>query len=309
MKKILCVIRVSTEKQEMESQKSEMLQFCKSKGFKENEIQWIEAAGASARKLNKKYREMIDSIKSTILGSDTINAVALWHLNRLGRVDTVLTEMKNWFINNHVQVYVKEPSMTLLDEDGTVNNGTEIAWSIFATMIKQDTHELFAKFERGRNRNRKEGKFNGGAFGALFGYQVDENGYIVPNAEEAKLINEIFTDYASGKYSIRSLAKEYRDRGITQRDGRKITDMWLAKLVQNTAYIGYSKETERKYPIIVDAELWDKVKEVREGKDLGIRKTKESKNINLAIKLLKCKDCGHNYCATRDKYTCYARAI
>lgn len=309
MKKILSVIRVSTVKQETESQKQEMLHFCKSKGFKESEIAWIEASGASARKLNKKYLDMIDSIKSTILGSDSIKSVALWHLNRLGRVDTVLTDMKNWFIDNGIQVYVKEPSMTLLNEDGTVNSGTEIAWSIFATMIKQDTNELMAKFERGRNANRIEGKFNGGAFGAMYGYEVDNNGYIVPCSEEVKLINQIFTDYASGKYSIRSLAKEYRDRGITQRDGRKITDMWLGRLIQNTAYIGYNEETGREYKPIVDKELWESVKAVREGKDLGIRKTKESKNVNIAVKILKCKECGHNYVATREKYTCYKRIM
>ncbi len=322
MKKILCVIRTSTERQETESQRAEMLTFCKSKGFKENEIEWLEASGASARKLNKKYIEMIESIKSTLIGSD-IKAIALWHLNRLGRVDSVLSEMKNWFIDNKIQVYVKEPSMTLFNEDGSVNNGTEIAWSVFATMIKQDTKELMAKFERGRNSNREKGKYNGGAFGALYGYEVDENGYIIPNADEAKAINEIYNEYVSGKYSIRSLAKELRERGIKQRDGRKITDMWLAKVLSNSAYIGHrkyivvgkdekgekvKKEFERYYYPIIDAELWLKVEKIRKENDLKIR-TKETKNCRLATKILKCRYCGHNYVATRDKYTCYKRVM
>lgn len=323
MKKILCVIRVSTEKQETESQKSEMLTFIKSKGFKENEIEWIETAGASARKLNKKYLEMVEAIKSTILNSESIKTVALWHLNRLGRVDTVLTEFKNFFIQNKIQVYIKEPSLTLFEENGTVNASTEIVWSLFATLIKLDTEELMGKLARGRNQNRVNGKFNGGAFGALYGYDVDDNGYIVPCAEEVELINQIFNDYAKGIYSVRTLAKEYRDRGITQRDGRKITDMWVSKLLENTAYTGHrkyivtqrengkttKKEFERDYPIIVDIELFDKVKAIREGKDLGIRKTKEYRNTNLAVKLLKCKECGHNYIATRDKYSCYQRTM
>lgn len=304
-KKILCVIRVSTDRQEMESQKLEMLDFCKSKGFRENSIEWLEAQGASARKLNKKYRQMIDDIKNYCT-SGGIKNVALWHLNRLGRVDSVLTDMKNFFIETQTQVYVKEPTLTLLNEDGSVNSGTEIAWSIFATMIKQDTSELIAKLNRGREQNRKEGKWNGGANGALYGYCVDENGYIVPEPHEVKLINDLFRDYASGKYSIRALAKEYRDRGITQRDGKKITDMWLAKLVKNETYIG--KNELRKYRPIVPIDLWEKVERIRKENDLKIR-TKESKNVNLAVKILKCKECGHNYVATRDKYTCYKRVM
>ena len=323
MKKILCVIRVSTEKQETESQKSEMLTFIKSKGFRENEIEWIETAGASARKQNKKYLEMVEAIKTTILGSESIKTVALWHLNRLGRVDTVLTDFKNFFIQNKIQVFIKEPSLTLFGENGTVNASTEIVWSLFATLIKLDTEELMNKLARGRNQNRVNGKFNGGAFGALYGYEVDDNGYIVPCSEEVELINQIFNDYAKGIYSIRTLAKEYRDRGITQRDGRKITDMWVSRLLENTAYTGHrkyivsqrengkitKKEFERDYPIIIDEDLFNKVKLIREGKDLGIRKTKEYRNTNLAVKLLKCKECGHNYVATRDKYTCYKRAM
>ena len=55
MKKILAILRVSTEEQEIESQKVELGTFIKSKGFGDEEIEWLEAKGASARSLNKKY--------------------------------------------------------------------------------------------------------------------------------------------------------------------------------------------------------------------------------------------------------------
>ena len=51
-KTILCIIRASTEKQETESQKKELVDYCKAKGFVEDEMAFIEVAGASARKLN-----------------------------------------------------------------------------------------------------------------------------------------------------------------------------------------------------------------------------------------------------------------
>ena len=307
MKKILAIIRTSTERQETESQRAEVKDFCISKGFREKDIVFIESVGASARKMNTKYLQMLENIKETILNDKDIKAVAMWHLNRLGRVEKCLLEMKDFFIANKVQVYIKEPALTLFNDDMTINNGTEIAWSIFATMVKQDTNELMQKLERGRKNNRKSGKFNGGAYGALYGYMVDESGYIVPNAEEVEILTNIFNMYASGKYSVRSLTKELNERGILKR-GHKFTESTLVQNLSNTAYIGYSKKTDRKYPIIIDKELFEKVAKIRKENDLNI-KTKESKNINLAIKLLKCRHCGHNYIATRKKYTCYKHVM
>ena len=304
--KILAVIRVSTERQETESQKNDVKDFCINKGFKEQDIIFIEAIGASARKLNKKYLEFLETIKNTILADSNIKAVAMWHLNRLGRVEKCILEMKEFFINNKIQVYVKEPSMILLDENGEVNSSAEIIWSVFATMIKQDTAELMHKTERGRKRNREIGKFNGGAYGALYGYMVDDNGFVVPNPQEATQLNDIYKMYASGKYSIRSLVKELNERGWNIR-GRKYTDCNLSKQLTNTAYIGYSKTTERKYHPIIDESLWQQVERVRNENNLDI--SKESKNVHLAIKILKCKHCGHNYVATRDKYTCYQHVM
>lgn len=302
-KKILAIVRVSTTQQETESQHIEVENFCISKGYKKQDIIFIEAKGASARKLNKVYLDFLQSIKDTIKGNQDIKAVAMWHLNRLGRVEKCLLEMKDFFIENQVQVYIKEPSLTLLNDDGTINNGTEIAWSVFATMVKQDTKELFAKFERGRENNRRNGKYNGGAFGALYGYMVNDEGYIIPNPTEAAQVNDIYNMYASGKYSIRSLVKELKERGVTFR-GRKVTENNISKMLVNTAYIGFSSVSERKYHPIISESLWQKVESVRKLNDLQI-KTKESKNTHLAIKLLKCQHCGHNYTATKNMYICY----
>ena len=53
MKKILAILRVSTEKQELESQKLELGTYLKTKGFQDKEIQWLEAKGASARMVKR----------------------------------------------------------------------------------------------------------------------------------------------------------------------------------------------------------------------------------------------------------------
>lgn len=309
MKTILCVIRTSTEEQETASQKKEMLEFCISRGFKEEDIEWIEVAGASARKQNEKYVQMIALIKSTILNNPDIKNCALWHLNRLGRVDSILVEMKNWFIENHIQVYVKNPSLTLLNSDGSVNSGTEIAWGLFATMVKQDTEEIFAKMRRGKKRNSEQMKFNGGCE-TRFGYRVDNSGYIVPDVKESKLVKLIYDEYVTGKWSAIKLAKELKSRGIKQRNDKDITWIFVSKVLSDTAYIGYTDndnaKSHRKFTPIIDQDIWEKVKMIREN-HIFKRTSKESKRTSFGVGVLKCSCCGSHYIANDKYYVCYKK--
>ena len=55
MAKVLCIVRSSTEAQEIESQKKELIEFCKTKGFADGDMLFIEAQGASARVLKRSY--------------------------------------------------------------------------------------------------------------------------------------------------------------------------------------------------------------------------------------------------------------
>lgn len=309
MKTILCVIRTSTEEQETASQKKDMLEFCISRGFKEEDIEWIEVAGASARKQNEKYVQMIALIKSTILNNPDIKNCALWHLNRLGRVNSILVEMKNWFIENHIQVYVKNPSLTLLNSDGSVNSGTEIAWGLFATMVKQDTEEIFAKMRRGKKRNSEQMKFNGGCE-TRFGYRVDNSGYIVPDVKESKLVKLIYDEYVTGKWSAIKLAKELKSRGIKQRNDKDITWIFVSKVLSDTAYIGYTDndnaKSHRKFTPIIDQDIWEKVKMIREN-HIFKRTSKESKRTSFGVGVLKCSCCGSHYIANDKYYVCYKK--
>ena len=308
MKKILAVIRESTEQQEIESQKKELTEFCISKGFKVEEIEYIAEKGASARKVNKKYLQMLEDIKTTLITKD-IKCCAFWHLNRLGRVKSKIDEMQEWFVKNKIQVYIKNPELTLLNDDGTVNAGAEIAWGIYGVMVKQETDEMFEKMKRGKRRNSETKKFNGGSGKVVrFGYMLDENNYIVPNPEEVELVHLIYNEYLTGKYSAVTLAQELNERGIAQR-GKKITDFFISKVINTTAYIGYTKGklSNRKFTPIITKEMYDKCKEIRNTKNTNGTATKESKHTALCVKLIKCSECGNNFIKNNNRYVCYHR--
>ena len=295
-KTILCIIRASTTAQETESQKRELVDFCKTKGFVEDEMEFIEVAGASARKLNKEYLQMLDDIKSTILTTPTIKTVALWHLNRLGRVKKCLTDMENFFVENQIQLYVKNGFDTpLLDENGKETLGASIAFSVYSAMVEEETKEMFAKMKRGKDRNREQGIYVGGQL--KYGYSIGETKHLIINEDEAAIVRLIYELYATGKYSIYKLVDELNSRGVTKK-GQHITFNIVRNCLADDSYYN------GKLPLI-DKELYDKCAAIKE-EAVPIKRTRESQNVNFAVGLLKCH-CGRNYINMDRSYTCYGK--
>lgn len=287
-KKILCVLRTSTMQQEIDSQKADMLGYLLSQGYKNDEIEWLISKGASARKASKAYLQMLEQIKSIIISSTTIKCCAVWHLNRLGRIGKYLDEMKNWFIDNHIQLLCKNPEITLLNADGSYNMANNIVFSVFASTIPAETEETMGKLKRGRDYLRQQGLWTGEPL--KFGFTHDSSRHIVENLEEMKIVKIIYDEYATGKYSMHSLYLELASRGI------EVSEWLIQKILTNNIYNVY-----------VGDELWEKCKLVREGK--YSMTTKEYKNCYLALKVLKCANCGSNYVTNSGHYVCYRKKL
>lgn len=303
--KILAVLRASTVKQELDSQKEEMEKFCHSKGF--DEIEWIAVKGASARKANKEYLQMLEDIKSTILNSG-ISTVAFWSLDRLGRIESYIMIMKEWFIQHKVQVYVNNPSLTLLNDDGTQNAGASIAWSVFASIVAFETDELMKKMRRTKTMNAKHNKFNGG-LDVKVGYTVNDERYIIVDEEDEgyKLVQLIFNEYSTGNYSTVSLYQELKSRGVTKPNGKPLTARYITKILSDESYIGGKAKdvvTERTYTPIISQEIWDKCNSIKSGNLKGDA-SKQVKHQHFGIKIIKCPCCGGNFVANTKHYRCW----
>lgn len=300
MGKVLIFIRTSTEIQELEEQKKEMVDFVKSYGYNDGDYVILEEKGASAIKLNDKYMDMINTINKYI-NDGIIDCVAVWHINRLGRNDRILIDLKNIFIDNKIQFICKNPSIVLLNDDGSVNQGAELAFSLFATMVKQDMEEKKAKFKRTKKANAKKGKYNGGV-NIRYGYSVDDNGYFVINEEEANIVRTIFELYSENKYSAKSLQKEMASRGIVF-DKQKIIN-----ILSSDAYCGREQKdwNDRVYPPIISEYLFDLCNQIRNGNKIITRRG--DKQV-LGGKLIKCVECGGTFTSNSKAYTCCRHSV
>lgn len=278
MAKVILLVRVSTAQQEVEAQRNELVELALADGFKHEDMVIIEGVGASAIKLNDLYLQQMDELYDTIESGD-IDAVYAWEISRIGRDEVVLMTFKNFLIEHKVQLVVKNPSLRLLNNDGTVNNGIELAFSLFATMSKQEMAVKKERFKRSKAKNKAEGKFTGGKI--KFGYKLSSNKYFEIDPEKSAVIVEIFNRYINGA-SQYELVEDMISRGYLVKNYNRITtSKTVGYWLRDTAYIG-----QNNYPRIIDDETFNKAQE-----RLQIRhKEHHSKHILFAKGLVKNKN-------------------
>lgn len=300
-------VRVSTNKQEVESQKEDLVRLAKREGFKEDNLITIEAFGASAVKEDELYLKEKDKLINYLETDKDITTVFIWEVSRLARQEDTFHTLKRYFTNNRIQLVVYNPYMKLLEKNEkgelVLDEKVTYAFSMLASQAAAESRIRAARTSRGRERNTKAGKFNGGKVRGLFGYTVNDEGYIIPFPKEATVVKLIFKEYATGKYSVKGLAKELRDRGYTLREGKKITDNNLNFILANPTYAGLNPNLH--YEALITEKLYKKVEGIRKRNTLGISVSKESKYTHLATQLLKCKHCGYSYTYSNHKYICY----
>lgn len=290
--KALAILRVSTTSQTLDEQKDELVSFLQGQGY--DEIIPLEAVGASAIKMDDKYLELVDRVKSAIIQDTSIKAAGVWELSRLGRNEIILFQFKEFFIQHGIQFICKQPYMRLLEDDGSVNAGMELAFSLYATMAKQEMQEKKARFKRAKKGMAQRGEYVGGHV-VPYGYKVEGREYVV-NEDEAKVIRLAFELYRSGNYSASSLAKELDERGYS------ITDRKISRMLAYRGYLGESVgELGTCFPPIVSKELFDACQEVREENKLNMR---SGDRIILGAKIIRCPSCGAICTSNSKHYVC-----
>ncbi len=244
MAKVILLVRTSTVRQEIESQKNELIQLAKSDNWTEEEMIIIEGVGSSAIKLNKLYLEQLDELYETIDNND-IAAVYAWEISRIGRNEEILMHFKNYLIERKTQLVIKNPSLRLLNNDGSVNNGVELAFSLFATMSKQEMVIKQERFKRAKERNKAEGKFTGGRI--KIGYQLTKDKHFA-EGEDADVVRKVFNMYLEENGSCSSIYRHLSALGYFKPFHRNASgSKQIARLLSDRAYVG-----DGLYPRLID---------------------------------------------------------
>lgn len=249
MAKAILLVRVSTTRQEIETQTQELVDYAIADGWKQKDLIIIEGVGASAIKLNDIYLHEMEQLYKTIEENE-IGAVYAWEISRIGRNEEILMKFKNFLIKHNVQLVIKNPSLRLLNADGSVNAGVELAFSLFATMSKQEMELKQERFRRAKERNKAEGKFNGGII--KFGYKLDKNKYFIIDEEKAQVVRNIFEWFVNDGLSQTKIHDRLLDMGIFKgKDLFTYRGKRIGVILRDKAYIG-----EGIYPRIVSDDIF-----------------------------------------------------
>lgn len=134
---------------------------------------------------------------------------------------------------------------------------------------------------------------------APMGYQNVEGPHgkriITPNQNEAPVITELFNQFATGNYSLKTLVVQTRERGITVR-GKKLQVSTLHCILRKKIYNGtfdYDGKTyQGTHEPLTTKETWDCVQRILDG-----RKEHQTKAIRREFPFSGLIQCGHCGCA------------
>ncbi|MEH7503250.1 recombinase family protein [Neobacillus drentensis] len=274
-------IRVSTEEQSKEgysldAQLDKLEAFCYSQGWEIVKVYREE--GQSAKDMNR------PQLKKLLKELDPIDVVLVYKLDRLSRSVADINKLLQKFDDNEVSFKSStEPY------DTTTSQG-KLLINIFASLAQFEREQLAERVYMGMTKKAELGERNGGR--APFGYRLKE-GKLVIDEKEAKIIQEMFKLYLSGK-GIRSIVLYLQQFGL-KKDIRTIS-RWL----ENPVYAGKLRWGNRSkmdtiiyddtpHTAIIDEETFEKAQQLRNKRTIEGKKATSPFHFS---GVLRCARCG-----------------
>ena len=228
-------------------------------------VEHFEDADRSGKETSKRpgYLAMMERLRAADTGE--VGAVAFYDADRLHRNDLEFFRF---------MAEVTERRILVFDANGLISNVDRLSWKIKA-IVAQEEREKVSRRVRDNLRYLRE---NGRLLGVLpQGYRRVE-GEIVEDAEAAMTIREIFRLYATGRFSVRSLADHLNRAGFKPGRGADkanhnrpkaviFTGDVLKDILGNRSYTGVvivdGRPVAGHHPALVDEATWLACQQVR----------------------------------------------
>lgn len=247
-----------------------------------------------------------------------------------GKIDLIITKSISRFARNtldclhyirqlkekNIAVYFEKENIKTTDAKG------EVLLTIMASLAQQESQSLSQNVKLGLQYRYQQGKVmvNHNWF---LGYTKDEDGHLIVDPEQAKIVKRIYYEYLEG-YSCKQIARRLTADGIPNGAGNtKWGDSNIASILKNEKYIGdallqksytidfLTKKRIRNQGImpqyyikddheaIIPKELFRRVQEERKRRRAGIKvpcgKTRHFNNTSCFSQKVFCGDCGDIY--------------
>jgi DNA invertase Pin-like site-specific DNA recombinase len=162
-----------------------------------------------------------------------------------GKIDMLITKSISRFARNTIDCLkyirqLKEKNIPVIFEKENINTldaKGEVLITIMASLAQQESESLSKNVKLGLQFRYQQGKVQINTKWFL-GYTKDENGELVIDPEQAKVVKRIYREYLEGK-SYASIAKGLENDGIPNGSGKKRWwDTNIRQILMNEKYMG-----------------------------------------------------------------------
>ena len=210
------------------------------------------------------FNRMLDRIED-----GEANGLLCWSVDRLYR-NPVDEGRVRWLLQKEVIVSIRTPFREFFPDDAGLLMGVEGGRATdYLIRMKKD-------IKRGVDEKLRRGEWPGAnkPFGYLYDHRLRN---IVPDPQEAKIVQTIFEECAVGTLSLLSISERLFDLGVKSRTGRPWSAFAVHHFLTNRIYMGVMKWRgevfEGKFKPLVSPDLFNRVQKAlkRRGKPRKFR--------------------------------------
>ncbi len=250
-------------------------------------------SGTSTRK-REEFLNMIEDSKK-----NTFDLILTKEISRFARDTLDSIKYTRELLEREVGVYFET------DNINTILPDSELRLAIMASIAQDEVRKLSERVRFGLKRSIEKERVLGN--NNIRGY-IKDNGKLIIDNEEAKVVKELFELYATGKYGFNRISQMLYDKGYRTCNNTKISPTNLKRCLLNPKYKGYycsntttksdyrSKKQKRNnknewiikkcedesiVPQIVSEELWNRANAIFEKRSKAFNEINVDKSIFL----------------------------
>lgn len=279
----------------LENHRTILTNLCKNKGW---EYTIFEEIGTSD---SLEQRTEINKVIK-LINTGKVKRVICMALDRLSR---------NQFDSAFIQKLLMEHNVEVItpSKNYNLNDDSDILLSSFENIISAQEYRLIKRrMAIGKEVKAKQGKITSGV--PPLGYKKDKNiNKVIIDEEGKKKYRFIVERFLTGKYSTHSLAVEFNNRFVGNRN-KPANNSRIYKILTNRFYLGYVKYKgqwyEGEHEPLITLEEFKQIENLLKGKSL-IKKREGYIEVKKLSQICKCALCGHTLTIKKDKYGNVAR--
>ncbi|BCR35198.1 recombinase family protein [Mariniplasma anaerobium] len=207
-------------------------------------------------------------------------------------------------LKNYRESFGKKGTLVITIEDsGEMSAVANLQFEIMAAINQYYVHKIAEDTKAVLINKTSKGHSGGGV--ANYGYEFDENNFLIIRAEEAVVVADIYDKFELG-YSYNDIISDLKNRNIKTRKGNEFTKSTIRDILTNVKYSGvyrYNREDRKQSDLVKKSfdEVWveDGIKEPivtkkqfeEVQKIIDIRKTIYKDSEYLLTGIIECELC------------------